>query len=378
MNHLSNKVDITIVGAGIVGLAIASELASPDKEIFVLEKNATFGAEQSSRNSEVIHAGIYYEKGSLKAKLCSEGNRLIYQLCEKYGIAYKKCGKIIVSTNIAEDEKFWQIYNQGLENGLQLEILSRKKMKLIEPELEGISAFLSPDTGVIDSYGLMKFFLNCALDKGVHIAFKAEVTNLEAISGGYKVTVANGDDQFSFVTRVLINSAGLSSDMIAQRAGVDIIKSQYKINWCKGEYYSVKGRKNKQINQLVYPVPMDISVGVHLCFDTDWRLRIGPLFYYVDRLDYSTDYSHKQEIIGSSMLKAMPFIEPQDIAPESSGIMAMLQGKGEGFRDFVIRRETDKGLPNLIDLIGIESPGLTSSPAIALYVSQLVKEISES
>jgi len=141
MNKISTKVDITIVGAGVVGLAIASELAVPGREIFLLEKNETFGAEQSSRSSEVIHAGIYYEKDSLKTVLCLEGNRLLYQLCESYGITYKKCGKIIVSTNRDEEEKLEQLYIKALENGIALEMLSRKKMKTLEPNLEGISAF---------------------------------------------------------------------------------------------------------------------------------------------------------------------------------------------------------------------------------------------
>jgi L-2-hydroxyglutarate oxidase LhgO len=375
MNDLSNKVDITIIGAGVVGLAIASELASSGKEILLLEKNATFGAEQSSRNSEVIHAGIYYDRGSLKARFSVEGNRLLYSLCEKSGIAFRKCGKIMISTNAAEDEKLAQLYELGRANGAPVEMLSSRKMKLMEPELEGISAFLSPSTGIIDAYGLMKYFLNHALHNGVQIAYKSRVEQIEAIRDGFRVTVGNDEDRYSFQTKILINSAGLHSDAIAKKAGVDVEKCGYKIHWCKGEYYGISGGKGKSINRLVYPVPMDISVGVHLCFDVDWRLKIGPLFYYVDRLDYSVDSSRQRSIWESSMLKAMPFIRPDDLAPEGSGIMAMLQGEGEPFRDFVIKRESDRGLPNLIDLIGIDSPGLTSSPAIARYVSTLVREL---
>jgi len=180
------------------------------------------------------------------------------------------------------------------------------------------------------------------------------------------------------MTRVLINCAGLYSDKVAEMTGINIDEANYKLHWCKGEYYSVGGGKNKLINRLIYPVPMAISVGVHVCFDVDWRLRFGPLFYYVNEINFAVNDSRKRDFLESSMMKALPFIEPSDLEPESAGIMAMLQAEGEGFRDFVIRHEEHRGLPGFINLVGIESPGLTSSPAIARYVSHLVNEILES
>ncbi len=371
---MSYEADITIIGAGIVGLAVASEVAREGREVYLLERNETFGKEQSSRNSEVIHAGIYYEKDSLKAKMCLEGNNLLYELCESKGIACKKCGKVVVATNLAEETELEELYKRGQENEVPLKMLSRREMSQLEPNLRGTAAFFSPTTGIVDSYSLMTYFIGRARDKGAQIVYKTEATAIEKVSDGYKVRVKSVSEDISLTTRVLVNCAGLHSDKIAGMAGIDIAKSMYKLHWCKGEYYSVTGGKNKLINRLIYPVPTDISVGVHVCFDINWRLRLGPLFYYVDEIDYKVDKSRKSDFLGSSIMKALPFIAPSEIEPEASGIVAKLQGPGEGPRDFVIRNEQDRGLPGFINLVGIESPGLTSSPAIARYVGQLINE----
>ncbi len=374
---MSYWADITIIGAGVIGLAIASQVTREDREVYVLEKNETFGQEQSSRNSEVIHAGIYYEKDSLKARTCLEGNGLLYQLCEQNGIACKKCGKIIVATNDVEATELEKLYRRGNENGVPLKMLSRREMGKLEPNIKGISAFFSPTTGVVDSYSLVRYFLGKARENGAQMAFKTEVIGIEKVSGGYKVEVKEPSGNSSLMTRVLINCAGLYSDKVAEMTGINIDEANYKLHWCKGEYYSVGGGKNKLLNRLIYPVPMAISVGVHVCFDVDWRLRFGPLFYYVNEINFAVNDSRKRDFLESSIMKALPFIEPSDLEPESAGIMAMLQAEGEGFRDFVIRHEEHRGLPGFINLVGIESPGLTSCPAIARYVSHMVNEILE-
>jgi len=372
---MSHKADVTIIGAGVIGLAIASEVAKGCKEVYILEKNETFGQEQSSRNSEVIHAGIYYERDSLKTKMCLEGNSLLYELCQKNGIAYKKCGKIIVATNDVEAEELEKLYERGEDNGVPLRMLSRREMRQLEPNMRGVAAFLSPTTGIVDSYALMRYFLGKARDNGAEIAYKTKVISIVKTSDGYKVGVKDLSGVFSFTTKVLINCAGLYSNRVAEMAGIGVDEANYKLHWCKGEYYSVSGGKSKLINRLIYPVPMAISVGMHVCLDVDWRLRLGPLFYYVDEISYEIDDSRKTDFLRSSMMEALPFIKPSDLEPESSGIMAMLQAKGEGFRDFVIRHEYERGLPGFINLVGIETPGLTASPAIARYASQLVNEI---
>ncbi|MDD4986032.1 MAG: NAD(P)/FAD-dependent oxidoreductase [Dehalococcoidales bacterium] len=372
---MAHRVDITIIGAGVVGLAIASAVAKRSREVYLLEKNEKFGQEQSSRNSEVIHAGIYYDRSSLKVRLCLEGNNLLYELCEKKGIACRKCGKIIVATNEIESRELEKLYSRGRDNGVPLQMLSAKEMRRFEPNLKGVAAFFSPTTGIVDSYALMNYFLAGARENGVQVVYKTEVNGIEKQSGGYQISVNDPSGDFSFMSKVLINCAGLHSDKVAEMAGINLEEAGYRLHWCKGEYYSVSGGKNKLLNRLVYPVPTDISVGVHVCFDVDWRLRLGPHFYYVDELSYKVDDSRKYAFLESSMMKALPFIGPSDLAPETSGILAMLQGSGEGQRDFVIEHEYKRGLPGFVNLVGIESPGLTSSPAIAGYVSRLVDEI---
>lgn len=367
--------DIVIIGAGIVGLAIASETAKDGRDIFIFEREESFGLEQSSRNSEVIHAGVYYEHGSLKAKMCLEGNHLLYEICESNGIAYRKCGKIIVATNAAESEEMGKLYQQGRNNGIPLKMLSRKEMRELEPNMRGTIALLSPTTGIVDSHGLMRYFLGIARDGGAQLVCRTEVMRIQQFPGGYELRVREPSGQSSFKTRVVINCTGLHSDRVAEMAGIDIHRAGYKLHWCKGEYYSVGGTKNRRINHLIYPVPMSISVGVHVCLDVDWRLRLGPLFYYVNELNYGVNDSGRNAILESSIMKALPFIEPSDLEPETCGIMAMLQDNGEPFRDFIIKHEDERGLPGLINLIGIESPGMTSSPAIAKYVSRLVDDI---
>jgi L-2-hydroxyglutarate oxidase LhgO len=372
---MDNIADITIIGAGVVGLSVAYQVAKANRKVYLLEKNESFGLEQSSRNSEVIHAGIYYEKDSLKATLCTEGNHLLYDLCDRNGIPYRKCGKVIVATTDFEAEEIDKFYTRGRDNGAPLRMLSKKEMSQVEPNMVGITAFLSPSTGIIDSNSLMRYYLAQCADNGVQIAYKTRVTGITRVPGGYEIRVQDSSGEFLFKTGILINCAGLHSDKVAAMAGIGIAASRYKLHWCKGEYYSVSGGSNKLINTLVYPVPTDISVGLHVCFDVDWRLRLGPYFYYVNELDYSVSDSNKGSFIGSAMLKALPFIKPDDMEPESSGIMAMLQDQGEKLQDFIIHHEEDKGFPGLINLVGIESPGLTCSAAIGRYISEMVNSI---
>jgi L-2-hydroxyglutarate oxidase LhgO len=372
---MSHQVDIIIIGAGVIGLAIASEIAKNDRDIFVIEKNGSYGREQSSRSSEVIHAGLYYEPGSLKARMCLEGNHLLYELCEDNKIGYRKCGKIFVATNQAEDKDIEKYYRMGRDNGAPLKMLSQREMKELEPNMKGISAFISPTSGTVDSYGLMKYYQGNATYGGVQFVYRAEIISVERSSGDYELAIRESTGESSLRAKMVINCAGLHSDRIAAMAGIDITQADYKLRWCKGEYFSVTGVQNRQINHLIYAVPMAISVGVHVCLDVDWRLRLGPLFYYVDKIDYRIDESNKKDFIDSSIMRALPFIEPKDLNPESSGIMAMLQGENEPFRDFIITHEDGRKLPGFINLVGIESPGITSSSAIAKYVSDLVDDI---
>lgn len=372
---MSQMTGVTIIGAGVIGLAIARELSEKGYDIMLLEKNEKYGQEQSSRNSEVIHAGIYYEKDSLKTRMCLEGNRLLYELCEKTGISYRKCGKIIIATDNVEEEELERLYNKALDNGAEVKMISDHEKSRLEPNLKGTTAFFCPTTGIIDSHGLVSYLYGQAKINGVQMAFKTAVVGLDKTSNGYNVRVQQPMEESSFESRIVINCAGLHSDKVAEMAGIDIDEAHYRLKWCKGEFYSVSGAKNKLVNGLIYPVPMAISIGAHICLDVNWRLRLGPLLYYVNEINYGVDDSRRKDVLEASIIKAFPGIDPADLEPESSGIMAMLQGKGESFRDFVIKHENERGLPGFINLVGIETPGLTSSLAIAKHVGQMVSEI---
>lgn len=374
---MSFRADITIIGAGLVGLGIAAQVASQSREAYVLEKNETFGKETSSRHSGVIHSGIYYPEGSLKAKMCVTGNRTLYELCERYGIGHRKLGKLIVAANDEEIEELQTLLERGQRNGAEgLRMLSKREMKELEPNIDGVAAIMSPSTGIIDSQALMKYFIAKAKDGGVHIAYHTKVVGIEKVADEYKVTVEDRTGKFSFTTKVLINCAGLYCDKVAELAGIDIAKAGYKLHYCKGEYFSVGGSKNTLVKRLIFPVPLPkvTGVGIHVTFDLEGRMRLGPSTQYIDSIDYTVDNQHKQ-LFYDSVRRFLPFIEYDDLEPEMAGIRPKLQEPGGDIKDFVIREESDKGLPGLINLIGIESPGLTASPAIAEYVGSLARDL---
>jgi len=371
------KIDITIVGAGVIGLAIAAELSKAYKDIFVIEKNTSFGQETSSRNSEVIHAGIYYPKDSLKAKTCVEGNRLIYELCQENNIPHRRVGKIIVA--VAEEELVdleRLLYNGSSCGAEGLRIISKKELKVLEPKVDGVAGLFSPNTGIIDSHRLMEYFLQRAKENSAEVVYNTQVTAIEKMNDGYKVSVKDAQaEDFSFKTKILINSAGLNSDLLAGLVGIDIDSSSYRLKYSKGQYFRVANRKANFISRLIYPVPNLKSggLGIHATLDLGGGLRLGPDDEYITREnpDYSVDVQRK-EIFYQSIKSFLSFIELDDLSPDIAGIRPKLQGEDEDFRDFVISDESEKGLPGFINLIGIESPGLTSSPAIARYVKKII------
>jgi len=372
---MAYRADITIIGAGVIGLAIAAQVAKENKEVYVLEKNERFGQETSSRQSEVIHAGIYYPEDSLKAKMCVAGNRLLYEICERYEIGHRRLGKLIVATSNEETGELQALLERGQRNDAEaLRMLSTEEMKELEPNIEGVAAILSPSTGIIDSYALMKYFIARAKENRAQIAYQTKVIGIEKLADEYRVTVEDSTGNSSFTTRILINCAGLNCDRVAELAGIDIAKAGYKLHYCKGEYFSVGGGKNTLVKRLIFPVPPPkaIGLGIHVTFDLDGRMRLGPSTHYVDNIDYAVDNRHKR-LFYDSVKRFLPFTEYDDLEPEMAGIRPKLQKPGEDNKDFVIRDESDKGLPGFINLIGIESPGLTSSPAIAEYVQSLIQ-----
>lgn len=361
------KVDITVIGAGVVGLAIASEIADFNQNIFVVERHLSFGQETSSRNSEVIHASIYYPQNSLKGSLCLEGNELIYEICKKNRIPYKNTGKLIVATNKKEEEALPELLATALKNGAKgVRIVNKKEIEKIEPKVYASSAIWCPTSGVVDSHSLMQFFEYNAISNGVNFLYGSEVIAIQKYSNGYEIELKNRDSSITkFKTNILINSAGLNSGNIAQMVGLDIDKLGYRITYHKGIYYRAIKKLELYPEKLIYPVPPYAgSVGIHTCPDLFGGMRLGPHFFWADCIDYSVDDSFRS-LFYESTKSYLPFLEIDDIQPDMSGIMSSIQKPGENMKDFIIKNEAENGFPNFINLIGIESPGLTASPAIA-------------
>jgi L-2-hydroxyglutarate oxidase LhgO len=370
------KVSVTIIGAGVVGLAIAERLSRHTKEIVLIEKHESFGWETSSRNSEIIHAGLYYPSDSLKARLCVEGNRMLYELCENAGIPFKKSGKLVIANTDKEMQKVDSLFEQGRKNGVPgLRLLAREEIAKMEPDIRAEKALFSPETGIIDTHQLMKYFERKAEENNVTIAYNCEVVGLGKDGDSYKLTIRDADgESFDMESEIVINAAGLGSERIASMGGIDTEEAGYRIHFCKGEYFSVSNRHSNKLTHLVYPAPTLISLGIHAVLLLDGSLKLGPNAFYLDSLDYNVDAAHQKEFFESAKTY-LPFIEYEDLSPDMSGIRSKLQGDGDDFRDFVIREESDKGLDGLINLIGIESPGLTASPAIAGFVEEILRNL---
>lgn len=363
------KARITIIGAGVVGLAAAYELSRHGiKDIVVVEKNIRYGAETSSRNSEVIHAGLYYPAESLKTKLCVEGNRLLYELCVKNNIPHKKIGKLIVAVDEKEFGSLVRLKDNADSIGVKgLRLLDAGTLKKTEPCVAGYGAMFSPETGIIDSEKLMHFYYSRAVDAGVLCVFGSEVVGIDPSGSGYRIRIAR--DNYEFETGIVINCAGLYADRVAAMTGLDIKRLDYTIKYCKGEYFKLYGAPD--IKHLVYPIPGAVSLGVHLVIDLAGNMKLGPNAVYINEISYNMDESNKQEMHAEAA-KYIPSIKIGDLNPDTCGIRPKLQGKNEKFRDFIIKDETGNGRPGFINLLGIESPGLTASLAIAGYVRKLL------
>ncbi|MBN2863514.1 MAG: NAD(P)/FAD-dependent oxidoreductase [Bacteroidales bacterium] len=367
--------EITIIGAGVIGLAIGEKISEKYKDVFLIEKHPTFGQETSSRNSEVIHAGIYYPPGSLKARLCVEGKDLLYEYCRNNDIPFNKCGKLVVATSPEEIPVITKIRENAYGNGVDLSLLDRDQIARIEPEVFALKALYSPTTGIVDTHSLMKRFETNILNNGGQIVYGSEVTGIKRTGTGYEITILDADKRYyRFTSRILINSAGLTSDKISEIAGIK--DNSLKHYFCKGEYFKVNPPKNRLVKRLIYPVPHpDLEgTGVHVTIDMAGGLKLGPDISYIDSdcYDYKVSGS-KQEDFWRSAKKFLPFLEYEDIVPEMAGIRPKLQREGTPTQDFYIKEETGRGYAGLINLIGMESPGLTACIAIANYVMNLIK-----
>lgn len=365
---------ITVIGAGVIGLAIAERLSEKNNEIFLVERHNSFGQETSSRNSEVIHAGIYYPKGSLKARLCVEGKSLLYDFCKKWDVPYNNCGKLIVATSPDEALILEGIKKSAAGNGVDLGFMNESQIKSIEPEIFAVAALWSPTTGIIDSHSLMKRLETNFINNGGHISYSSEVTGITRVKGGYEITVTDSKgEQFTFSSEKVINSAGLASDKISEMTG--IADDDLKIHFCKGEYFRVRPPKNKLISRLIYPIPHQNmeGIGIHVTIDMGGGVKLGPdvTFLEPNTYDYKVDIS-KQEAFWLSARKFLPFLEFGDLVPEMAGIRPKIQKPGDPQKDFYILEESSRGLKGFVNLIGMESPGLTSCLAIARYVESIL------
>jgi L-2-hydroxyglutarate oxidase LhgO len=365
---------LTIVGAGAVGLAVAARLASRFPELVLLERRERHGSETSSRNSEVIHAGIYYPAGSLKARLCVRGRALLYETCERRGVPHRRITKLIVARTAEEVGALEQLHALGLANGVPLELVTRARCRELEPAVPAVAGLFSPTTGIVSAHGLMDALLAEARRHGALLQGRAELTGLERRDRDYRLTIRTPDGTESFTSERVVNAAGLESDAVAALAGIDVAQAGYRLHWWKGSYFALAGPKARLVSRLVYPVPTHVSLGVHVVLGLDGRLRFGP---DADHLpgrtpDYSVDERKRPEF-ADAVRRLLPTVEDSDLTPDIAGIRPKLQGPGEGFRDFVIAEESARGLPGLVDLVGIDSPGLTSSLAIAEEVERLLE-----
>jgi L-2-hydroxyglutarate oxidase LhgO len=341
--------------------------------VLIVERNREIAQETSARNSEVIHAGIYYPEGSLKAQLCVEGARLLYARCAERDIPHRRIGKLIVAANASEIAALESLRARGIANGLAgLEIIGPEEVARREPALRCAAALVSPDTGIVDSHALCVSFLAEAQSFGAELARCAEVIAIERVRSGYRIHAREaGGARSAIECAAVVNAAGLRADAIARCAGFDVDARGYRIRPCKGDYFALRRSRAASVSVLVYPLPRDAGLGIHLGIDLAGRLRVGPDAEYVDEIRYEVD-ERKRASFAAAVRRYLPALDDAALTPDFAGVRPKLAGPGEPFRDFVIQEESDAGMPAFVNLIGIESPGLTAAPAIAQRVSELL------
>ncbi len=367
MDHF--ETDTVIAGAGVIGLAVARALALLGQDVLIIERETLIGSHTSSRNSEVIHPGIYYPKGSLKARMCVEGKHKLYEYCAARGLEHKRCGKLIVATTPEQVGELEGIKARAAANGVEdLEFLSRNEALALEPHLSCEGALLSPSTGIIDSHGLMVSYRGEAEDRGCAIAFATSVERVEVAQSGFKVTTGGDTKAIVSATR-FINAAGPFAPGLTER--IDGLDADHKpqAHYCKGNYYSLQGRA--PFERLIYPVPEAAGLGVHLTLDLGGQARFGPDTEWVEGIEYSVD-SARSDGFYAAIRRYWPGLKDASLVPAYAGIRPKLSARGEPAADFRIDGPEAHGIAGLVNLLGIESPGLTSSLAIADEVAKQV------
>ena len=366
--------ELCIAGAGVIGLAIAQHFSSTRSDrfsILLLDKNAKIGQETSSRNSEVIHAGLYYQKDSLKARLCLEGNTLLYEYCQRYGIEHRRTGKLIVAQT-GELDALENLARRAAANGVDtLREIDANRLRTLEPLVKGEYALLSPNTGIIDSHALMQCLLQQAQGKGVQFAGMTTVLAVKRHRKGFEVLCESGDlhhqQLYSFTCTNFVNASGLQAHTLA--AKIESLAPQWipNVYWYKGNYFKLN--KKVAIQHLVYPVPeaSNLGLGIHASLDLAGGVRFGPDVEQTSEIDYRVD-PDRVKSFASAIQRYLPWLVCEDLVPDYSGIRPKLHRANEPARDFIIQGQSEHGIAGLIQLFGIESPGLTASLAIARYI----------
>jgi L-2-hydroxyglutarate oxidase LhgO len=358
--------DVAIIGGGVVGLACAAKLASRGRSVVLVERHARPGQETSSRNSGVIHAGLYYPTGSLKALTCVEGRQALYRRCESRGVAYQKTGKILVATAPEEEPKLASIFARALANEAgAMRHLDQQEIQKLEPNVSAISGLWSPESGIVDVHELMYSYQKEALDHDALLVFKTEVEGIDKTAHGFELATRSADgERASIACTTLVNSAGLFADQIAARAGLDIDALRYRYHWCKGDYFCLSPQLRGLVKHLIYPAPVHAGLGIHITFDLGGKLTLGPDTEYISDIRYDVD-PEKRGKFAEAARRYLPLLKDDQLSADYAGIRPKLQGPNDDFRDFVIEDAAPHGLPGLINLLGIESPGVTASEAVA-------------
>jgi L-2-hydroxyglutarate oxidase LhgO len=363
-----DKVECVVIGAGVIGLAVARRLAREGREVIVLEEAEGVGTVTSSRNSEVIHAGIYYKAGSLMARMCVSGKKMLYQYCADHGVPHKNCGKLIVATTPQEAEKLQSIRAHAEANGvLDMQTLSGGAARALEPALNCTAALLSPSTGIIDSHAFMLALRGDAEDAGAAFAFHTPLLHARAAEGRIELDVG-GEAPMALVCDLLVNAAGLNAPTVAR--GIDGMPLELipRAYLAKGNYFSCS--KKAPFSHLIYPVPEPGGLGVHLTLDMAGQARFGPDVEWVDSIDYAVDPARAERFY-PAIRKYWPTLPDGALMPSYSGMRPKIVPPAVASQDFLIQGPKDHGVRGLINLFGIESPGLTSSLAIADYVGDI-------
>jgi len=358
---MTERCDVVVIGAGVVGLAVGREFARLGREVLILERHELIGSEISSRNSEVIHAGIYYPTGSVKARTCVRGKMLLYAHCEAYKVPHRRIGKVIVATDAGQFDTLKAYQRQARINGVgELPWMTRREILALEPEVDAVAGVYSESTGIIDSHAFMLSLLGDVEAGGGAIAYLTEVTDLARVVSGIRVRC--GD--FDLDANVVVNATGLAAPAMAERLG-----GSHKGYYAKGHYYTLSGKC--PFGRLVYPVAEPGGLGVHVTLDMSGQARFGPDVVWQETEDYGFDGVDFDAFV-RAIRRYYPGLDPTRLHPGYTGIRPKLAPRGEPASDFVIEGPLESGVPGLVNLLGIESPGLTASLAIAERVAELL------